>query len=288
MIEFQFHHFADEAIFPIHLQYGFHNENLYMHSHKDFSELVIVLDGSAEHMVNDECSHITKGDVFVINQCTSHCYVNVSDLKICNIMFQPELVFSNVLDMKRLPGFQALFILEPHYARNHRFCSQLSLGVRDYAEAEHFIRHMIAVYTAKETGWRDEVHAQFLLFCLMLSRCYGKHTVHSDYDFVKLAKAAAYLEDHYCEPLTTAVLSGIAGYSERQFLRLFKSVFLTTPNLYQTRLRMNKARNLLDNEKLSIGEVAWRCGYDDHNYFSRVFKKYFGMTPKQYQLRQQP
>ena len=118
---------------------------------------------------------------------------------------------------------------------------------------------------------------------MLLSRCYNTENVSPDHAFLKLADAVAYMENNYSDAISTETLAGIAGYSERQFLRLFKSVFATTPNLYIVNLRMKKAQQLLKAADATIGEIAWNCGYDDQNYFSRVFKKHTGMTPSEYQ-----
>lgn len=283
IVSFPFRLFADQDTFPVHIQYGFHEENdCYPHNHADFSELVVVLDGSAQHVVGGESYRIAKGDVFVINEHTVHSFADASHLRICNIMFKPEQTFADLFDMKKLPGFQALFVLEPHCTQNHHFCSQLRLTAENFSTAETMILEMMELYTQRETGWQDGLFAMFRLLCLRLSQYYQADTVSGGNAFVKLAGAAAYIENNYCSSISTEMLAGIAGYSERQFLRLFKSVFHATPNSYIAGLRIKKAQQLLRTSPLSIGEIAWNCGYDDHNYFSRVFRKHTGMSPVQY------
>ena len=284
MIRFPFELFAGDSGFPVHMQYGAHEEDdCYLHGHYDFSELVVVLNGEARHIVNGESYPIAKGDVFVINQHTGHSFMGANQLKICNIMFQPEIAFAGAYDMKKMPGFQALFVLEPHYFQNHRFCSQLKLKAGDFTFVQQQIHTMMEEYNRKEEGWKDLLLSSFRMFCVTLSRYYNTDTVSQNNAFIKLADAVTYIEKNYCQNLSTEELSGIAGYSERQFLRLFRSVFSTTPGLYITELRMKKAQKLLKSGTLSIGETAWRCGYDDQNYFSRAFKKHTGMTPTEYQ-----
>ncbi len=284
MIRFQFNAFADAVEFPIHLQYGYHEENdLYLHEHEDFAELVIVLDGSAQHVVNGESYPISKGDVFVIHHSTAHSFTEAAHLKICNIMFKPEIVFADLYDMKQLSGFQALFVLEPHYSQNHHFCSLLKLRTDAFSDTKMRIHEMMDAYKKKETGWKDLVYSYFRLLCMQLSKYYQVNASDSRNESVKLAGAAAYIENHFCSNISVAQLAQIAGYSERQFLRLFKAVFATTPNQYILSLRIRKAQQLLKNRDMTIGEAAWHCGYDDYNYFSRIFKKQTGMTPTEYQ-----
>lgn len=282
MIKFPFSLFAAAEGFPIHLQYGSHEEDdCYPHGHEDFSELVVVLEGSAQHIVNSESYMISKGDVFVIDCHTEHAFVNASNLKICNLMFRPEEVFAHIYDIKKLAGFQALFVVEPHYSRNYHFCSQLKLKTGDFAVIKKAVEELMEEYTEKASGWQDIVFSRFTLLCISLSKLYHTERAGSDNEYLKLAVAIAYIENNYCGEISSEELASMSGYSERQFLRLFRSIFSETPSAYIMKLRMKKAYQLLRSGNTTIGEVAWSCGYDDQNYFSRAFKKHYGITPSQ-------
>ena len=96
--------FTKSEDFPFFIQYGYHDSECYLHGHEDFSELVIVLEGSAEHTVGTEHYPISKGDVFVINQDTEHGFTGVSDFRICNIMFRPEVLFEHIYNITVFPA----------------------------------------------------------------------------------------------------------------------------------------------------------------------------------------
>ena len=80
-------------------------------------------------------------------------------------------------------------------------------------------------------------------------------------------------------------LASIAGMNQRTFLRCFKKYMDCSPMRFIEQKRMDYAKFLLSSENISIGEVATLCGYADFALFSRVFKKHFGYSPKQYQKR---
>ncbi len=145
MFEILLCHYAETDDFPFYIQYGGHQGSVDMHRHVDFTELVVVLEGSAMHVVGHEKYPVSEGDVFVI-----------------------------------------------------------------------------------------------------------------------------------------ARLAETTGYSERQFCRLFKSAFSASPNTFITNLRLQRAQQLLKTTSLPVGEISWTCGYADHNYFSRIFKKYIGLSPSEY------
>ena len=274
--------FAETEDFPFFIQYGFHDGECYFHGHEDFSELVIVLDGSAFQVVENDAYPITKGDVFVLDKYTHHSYESADNLKICNIMFRPEVIFESLHHIRQSAGFQALFILEPYYTKQHQFCSRLRLNPEDFTSIQKLLAEMIYEHTQKKESWQTLLYAKFLQLCTILSRLYQDYGEDHRSDVVKLATAVAYIEKNYCNAISLADLAHMTGYSERQFHRLFQSAFSMAPSMYITNLRLQRAQLLLKNSGQPIGEISWSCGYSDQNYFSRIFKKYTGLTPTEY------
>ena len=66
------------------------------------------------------------------------------------------------------------------------------------------------------------------------------------------------------------------------FIHEFKSVMKVPPMQYITSLRIAAAKGYLENSVKSVSEIAAVVGYDNALYFSRIFKKRTGMTPKEY------
>lgn len=81
-------------------------------------------------------------------------------------------------------------------------------------------------------------------------------------------------------------LASALAMSTSQFRRRLSALTGETPQSYITNIRMQKARHLLDTHlELSVLEVALQCGYDDQSSFTRAFKRFFGITPSEYQQR---
>lgn len=287
MLEFPLDNFADSEDFPFCIQYGSHEKECMMHGHLDFSELVIVLSGSAEHIVENDRYTVAQGDVFVLDRYTHHMYLQAENFQICNIMFRPEYMFKALDFIRRNVGFQALFVLEPYYAKNHQFSSRLRLNAEQFSKVRCILEEIMEEQTQRLDGWQTVIYARFIDLCVTLSRLYQSCQRESDPELIRLAAAAAYVEQNFCEDITVDQLARISGYSQRQFGRLFKDAYSTTPNQYIAQLRVEKARKLLGETTLSMGEIAWRCGFGDQNYFSRIFKKMTGVTPSQYRENQQ-
>ena len=84
--------------------------------------------------------------------------------------------------------------------------------------------------------------------------------------------AQAHFEAHLREPLTLADVSRAVGVSESHLIALFAAECGVGPMRYLQRLRLGRACWLLANPYLRIHEVAEACGYDDVNYFTRLFR----------------
>ncbi|MBR6761285.1 MAG: helix-turn-helix domain-containing protein [Oscillospiraceae bacterium] len=284
MIQFPLSNFAKDPSFPFCIQYGSHEQTLYRHSHVDFSELVIVLDGKATHIVEEEHYHISKGDVFVISNDTTHAYENAVNFHICNIMFSPSFLTAAAPELSQTAGFQALFVLEPECSHSYRFCSRLKLDSAQFSKVYSDVFMLYQEYTEEQIGWHTAVQAEFLKLVVMLSRMYDVEHITQEDSLLRLAPALAYIEQHYDQPCSLSELAELTYYSERHFIRLFQELYSCNPTTYVKKLRMQKAQELLATTQLPITEIAARCGYPDSNYFSRIFKQQNNMTPKQYRI----
>ena len=79
-------------------------------------------------------------------------------------------------------------------------------------------------------------------------------------------------------------LASQMAMSTTQFRNRLKAITGETPQSYITNIRMQKARQLLDNRssQTTILDVALGCGYEDQGAFARAFKRFYGVTPSEY------
>ena len=97
-----------------------------------------------------------------------------------------------------------------------------------------------------------------------------------------ITEAKRYIQQHYREALRLEDVSSAVGFNATYFSTLFKKE--TGQNFvdYLTELRINKTKELLAGEDLSIQDVAEMVGYQDLKYFSKLFKKVTGVSPSDY------
>ncbi len=99
-------------------------------------------------------------------------------------------------------------------------------------------------------------------------------------------KVIAYIQQHYCEPLTVLELARLFHFSPDYLTRQIKRAIGITPSVLIIQLRMNKAKNLLVYTNNSIQQISLAVGYQDIEVFSRMFKKQNGISPTKYRQEQ--
>ncbi|MDF3058502.1 MAG: AraC family transcriptional regulator [Rariglobus sp.] len=97
-----------------------------------------------------------------------------------------------------------------------------------------------------------------------------------------MERARRHAESHLAEPLGVDDLAKIAGFSRFHFTRLFTVHTGASPTAWLMDLRVKEAARLLRESRLSLKEVAVRCGFGDAGYFGKVFAGRMGQPPASY------
>lgn len=138
-------------------------------------------------------------------------------------------------------------------------------------------------------AWRSGEANAYCEAMALLYRIYGSVIFEANKRYVsssakdKILGAKAYIDSHLADTgLSVAKLSEMAEMSEVYFRRLFRSQIGVSPSEYICTARLNNAKKLMDYQFLSISECAAASGFLTVQYFCRVFKKEFGITPARY------
>lgn len=133
------------------------------------------------------------------------------------------------------------------------------------------------MHAAADTGRLTELTKQYIAaFCAAVREYNDK----GDSPLVK--KAIQYIQVHLSDTITVDELSAAAGASRQHFIRLFKAETGCTVKQYIAKSRCECATQLLENSQLRIHDIACYVGYEDTNYFTRVFRTVMGISPQEY------
>lgn len=95
-------------------------------------------------------------------------------------------------------------------------------------------------------------------------------------------KAIRYISKNFPRPLALEEVAGHVHLNPSYFSTLFKQSTGSSFKEYLNMVRIEESKRLLSNTDYSIIDIALATGFEDQSYFSKVFKKYTGLTPKQY------
>ena len=263
---------------------------LSLHCH-DFSELVLIISGAAEHLTEWGTHPVRGGDIFLIREGMAHGYKSIDDLVLINILFDEDSLGLPFQDLRDLPGYHTLFSIEPAFRRQDEFTSRLHVSpshmdrILDCAEAlEEELRE-------KRPGYVFGAKAKFMELITRIARSYPEIGETGGEKRYRLGEAMTYIEGNLDRNISIGELLAITGYSESTLLRAFKRVTGDSPLHYQRHLRIARAKRLLEEPSTSITQVAYDSGFADSNYFSRVFRGVTGLSPRDYRksrLRSSP
>lgn len=251
------------------------------HTH-DFSELVIITAGGGEHWIDGETYPVTAGDIFLIQGHTEHCFEKRHNLGMFNIMFDDACLQEHLRSLRSLSGFNAFFLFEPTYRRHHRFQSHLHIT------PETMRPLMAELQTMAEEGRHERPGSDLMLLAkaleifVFISREYSHNRNPMARSLCRLGELISLLEKRYREHWTIRKISRVAAMAPSTLLPVFKKVTGYSPIQYLLAVRLDKAAGELRRNTAPIAEIAQECGFPDSNYFSRQFKKRYGVSPRAY------
>ncbi len=151
----------------------------------------------------------------------------------------------------------------------------------------HYIRGLLAEIAEEEEKKKDGYRQMQMLFLKQLVVMIERYCIDNVENNISSSYRVAeniskYIREHYNENLSLAHLSREFAMTPSYLSRIFKKSTGISLNEYINIVRITEAEKLLKNPDISITEVAFECGFNDSNYFSSVFKKAKGITPKKF------
>lgn len=258
--------------------------NTELHTH-GFSELVIILRGSGVHISPAGDYPISAGDAFVLHGNQAHGYRETRDLELVNILFCLDELAMPLHDVASLPGYHALFTLEPLFRRRDKFESRLRLTVEELRQVTELVNRLEKESHSRVAGWRFAAAACFMLLMADLCRCYSHMADPAAQPLLRLGRVIGHITQHYSDSLTLDQLAGVGDMSRRTLTREFRRAMGCSPIEYLIRRRLDRAVALLRESTLSMTDIAFRVGFLDSNYFARQFRAGMGCSPREYRHR---
>ena len=125
------------------------------------------------------------------------------------------------------------------------------------------------------------IFKQALLDAIKEAMAYQEN-LHEEKNQRIVARIEKFIASHYYMDLSLVDMAESVNYTPPYFCKIFKEFTGKGFVKYLTQIRLNEANALLESSDLKINEIAFKVGYNNPNYFLRVYKKYHGFTPSEY------
>jgi len=114
-------------------------------------------------------------------------------------------------------------------------------------------------------------------------RCHTPATYRDGLPGYRLARVLDYIGDNLADDLSLSELATVAGMSPHYFAELFRRSTRHPPHRYVLLQRIERAKQLLTGAGCSVFEVGFDIGFQNASHFARVFRRFVGMSPSQFQ-----
>ncbi|QZY53770.1 AraC family transcriptional regulator [Crassaminicella profunda] len=246
-----------------------------MHWHENM-QLYFFTEGKALVECNKNRYYVTTDSIIVINNNELHSLESLSDnLKFYTIRIDSSFLFSNQVDLCQTKFLSPL--------------SQNQICFQNLIENDKQILDCVTIiieeYFSKKIGYELAVKSYIYQLIVLLLRKYinkfltKEELISKVNNLKRFDLIFKYIDINYSKKIATSDLSNILHISTYHFCRIFKQMTGKTTTDYINGIRLEKAVEYLNKGELNITEIASRCGFDSINYFSRLFKKHYNVSP---------
>ena len=248
------------------------------HWHSYF-EITWVLEGKGNYFVNGQEYTMEKDDIIIFNNVEPHGWKLLGgNMKLLVMIFSPEFV------AEKISVFDAEY-LKPFVERGSNFKNRVGREEKVNEEIRISIREIHQEWNERKEGYPLMINAKVLRILAMLIREYQDETKSGEMlkekknAMKRLEQAFTYINDHYCEKITLEEVAASVYMSSNYFSSYFRRVANISFSDYVTRLRVNRAREMLRENGANVTEIAMECGCNNISNFYRLYKKHMGKTP---------
>lgn len=249
-----------------------------------YMELLYILEGSII-VYSDGKQHILdQGDLIILNAKNVHAIYAVPDVKSRYIVikFDAEAVYSNTSRV-----FEVRYIL-PLILREASINTHYTKASLENTSIPSLILELDSEYSNKVYGYELAVQANICRLFLWILRNWSSSGLNSfplqnnSLDISKFSQAFSYIDENFREPICAEHVANLCNMSYSYFSRQFKKIAGKSFTEYLNFLRITESEKLLLDKSFDIADIAVEVGFCDSSYFIKTFKKYKGVTPKQY------
>lgn len=259
--------------------------DVFAHRH-DFFEIVCTLKGTCLHQVENGTIRMQQGDITIIPPNVRHYLRGEPEGITLNIKIRKSTFDSVFSVLMRSGTTLSAYFAQTLYAKHYR--NSLTFHCGQDAFLPELLLCMMTQQFEKKRHYNYVLDGLLAVFFPYLIQNY-EQTIDFSAGDNGLGDRMTAIENYVRQNYRTTTLSGTAEYfhlSPAYLSTLIKKHTGVTFSSIIQKIKMEHAAQLLSNTSIKVEQVCECVGYQDPTQFIRSFKKYYGMTPRQYQNRQ--
>lgn len=247
-----------------------------------FTEIFFITQGQGIMEIDDVDVSIKEGDLIIINPNCPHTekssqntsdYLKYIVFGINNLALasNPSSKFSS--ENKDLNLYKILNF-------NH-----------DKDELLYFLNSLMCEVEEKKKNYELACKSILTLFIIYISRNAESNLIITDNPEklnIECIKIKNYIDSHYAENITLDILSNLSYVNKFHLVHLFTKQMGISPINYLINKRIEESKNLLTTTNYSVRDISTIVGFSNSSYFSQMFKKITGCSPREYKTKNNP
>lgn len=248
----------------------------------DFSEIVLILSGSGIQNIDGREYPVSGGDIFLLNGYTRHYFSQRENLVLYNLQFSAGDLPLPECYLRKLPGYNMFFLLEPNLRNNFR--KMFHTTEKEISWLADKTGKLRDILTRQQPGFEAAAFAGLLEIIIRIAGSLPETAGNNDSSLLRMGKVISFMENNFTRQWELQELAHKACMSVNNFLRLFRSATGYSPQNYLQTLRLKHAAGLLLKTEYSISAIAGECGFYDSNYFCKLFRRKYHTSPRQFRI----
>lgn len=271
--------------FGIHLMPCSSNVAL-THKH-EFLEMAYVIRGKAAHTFGDETCTISAGNYFIVDYGESHSYHQIGEepFLLINILFLPSLIDETLRDCRSFQELLQSYLIRFSYASLYQPPTRY-IFTDESGEVRDTIRQMLVEYDERRAGFTEMLRSQMIRILILSMRKISRSDADASSGII--ATLTDYVRRNYNGEISLSTLCRQMHYSPAYISKKFHDETGTSFSVYVQKYRLEQGCRLLANTNDKISKIAGAVGYTNTKYFTELFRRHIGVTPREYRRRTHP
>ena len=246
-----------------------------VHSHKGI-EIVYVVAGLGEHVVDDNRIRMKKGSLLIMNNDCKHRFENIDPMKYYNLLLNPKFLsekFNKGDSLDTLFKFYGFDISEKFIHINLDASNEIK-------KVEGLFFDIMEEEIREEIGFTNFIQIRVAEIINIIARKYNERGSLNEKVSLVFNEAMDYIKSNCCRELELEDIAAKFGYDPVYFSRKLKKHFGFSFKQLVIKKRLDRVLYYLWLDNNSIDDIMYKCGFTNKSYFYKLFEKQFGVKPK--------